>query len=416
MQVFAAHALDFGNFVLVCFDFCLGGFDGGVQLAGAGFRLAGAALQPFQRRLVQTDVFFVGKALHLLFSQFVADALALGGQAAGALAQFCQLGGVGCQLGFRLQPGVLRFGFGGGACRLGGGLGSDLRFQRAGIFGKLGGGSGQAVKVQPGTQALGRGGHTLRFGAVQLGSQIVGFRLAGCQFLFGSGVGFVQLGQPLAQLVQLLLAAENADAAGGRTAGEGAARVDDLPVQRDDAVAVAEVARHGGRFGQVLDHDDASQQIVDNMLIFRFCLDQISGNLRRAGKTSRKAGALHGVQRQEGCASGALVLQKGDGGAGAALILDHDILQSKAEGGFNGNLIALLHGQDARHGTHHAAQPATGGGTHNRLDALLVAVHIALQVLEDMDALGGVGALFVRLLQGFGSLCLLAAAAVQFEF
>ena len=99
----------------------------------------------------------------------------------------------------------------------------------------------------------------------------------------------------------------------------------------------------------------------------------------------------------------------------AALILDYDVLQSKAEGGFNGDLIALLHGQDARHGTHHAAQTATGGGTHNCLDALLVAVHIALQILQDMDALGGVGALFVCLLQRFGSLCLLAAAAVQLE-
>ena len=152
------------------------------------------------------------------------------------------------------------------------------------------------------------------------------------------------------------------------------------------------------------------------MLIFRVRFDQVGGNFRRAGKAPRKAGALHGIQRQEGCASGALVLQKGDGSAGAALILDHDVLQSKAECGLNGDLIALLHGQDARHGTHHTAQTAAGGGTHDRLDALLVAVHVALQIFQNMDALGGVGALFVRLLQRFGSLCLLAAAAVQFEF
>ena len=106
---------------------------------------------------------------------------------------------------------------------------------------------------------LGGGVHALALGTRQLGTEVIYLGLAGGQFLFGFGTLFFQLFQPGAQLVQLLFAAEHADAAGRGAAGEGAARVDDLAVQRDDAVAVAEVSRHGGGLGQVLDHDDAAQ-------------------------------------------------------------------------------------------------------------------------------------------------------------
>ena len=106
---------------------------------------------------------------------------------------------------------------------------------------------------------FGGGVHALALGTRQLGREVVHLGLAGGQFLFRLGAFLLELRQLAAQLVQLLLAAEHADAAGGGAAGERAARVDDLAVQRDDAVAVAEVPRHGGGLGQVLDHDDAAQ-------------------------------------------------------------------------------------------------------------------------------------------------------------
>ena len=69
------------------------------------------------------------------------------------------------------------------------------------------------------------------------------------------------------ELFQLLLAAEHAHAAGGGTAGKAAARVDDLAVQGDDAVAVAQIAGHGRSLGEVLHHNDAAQQVIDDILI-----------------------------------------------------------------------------------------------------------------------------------------------------
>ena len=76
------------------------------------------------------------------------------------------------------------------------------------------------------------------------------------------------------------------------------------------------------------------------MLIFRVCPDQVGGDLRRAGQAAVKR-ELHGVQRQKRSAACALVLQKADGGAGTALVLDDDVLQRKAERCLNGGLVAF---------------------------------------------------------------------------
>ena len=134
--------------------------------------------------------------------------------------------------------------------------------------------------------------------------------------LSGGVAGGLQPGQAGAQLLQLLLAAEHAHAAGGGATGKAAARVDDLPVQRNDAVAVAQVPGHGGRLGQVLHHDDAAQQVVDDVLVAGVGLHQVGGHLGGAGQPAAEAAALHGVQRQKGGAAALFRLQKGDGGAG----------------------------------------------------------------------------------------------------
>ena len=144
-------------------------------------------------------------------------------------------------------------------------------------------------------------------------------------------------------------------------------------------------------------------------------LDQIGGDLGGTGKAAGETGALHGIQRQEGGAARALVLQKADGRTGAALVFDHDVLQSKAEGRLDGGLIAFFDGEDARHRADDAPQTTARSGAHDGLDALLVAVHVALQVFQNVDTLGGVGPLFVGLLQRVGSFSLLAAAAFQFQ-
>ena len=415
LLVVAAHALHLGDFQRVGLDFCLGGLNRRLQLAGAGIGLAGTAPQALQRGLMQADVLLVRQALQLLFGQLTGDFFAFCRQAARALAQGGQLGGVLRQLGLGVGPGLLGLGARGLVPGHGGLLGGYLGLDAPGRLVVLGGGLRQTLELEVRADVLRRGVHALALGTGQLGREVVHLGLAGGQFLFRLGAFLLKLRQLAAQLVQLLLAAEHADAAGGGAAGERAARVDDLAVQRDDAVPVAEVPRHGGRLGQVLDHDDAAQQIVDDILIFRVCPDQVGGDLRRAGQAAREAGALHGVQRQKRSAACALVLQKADGGAGTALVLDDDVLQRKAERCLNGGLVALFDGDDARHGADDAPQPPAARRAHDGLDALLVAVHVALQIFQNVDALGGGGPFSVRLLQVVGSLGLLTAAAVQFQ-
>ena len=120
--------------------------------------------------------------------------------------------------------------------------------------------------------------------------------------------------------------------------------------------------RHGGGFGQVLDHDDAAEQVIDDVLVARVCPDQVGGDLGGTGKAAGEAGALHGIQRQKRSAACALVLQKADGGAGTALVLDDDVLQRKAERCLNGGLVALFDGDDARHGADDAPQTTARSG------------------------------------------------------
>ena len=279
----------------------------------------------------------------------------------------------------------------------------------------LGYGGGQSIKLQRGAQPFGGSIHALGLGAGELGGKVIHLGLAGVQLFFSIGTLFLQLDQTGAQFIQLLLAAEHTHAAGSGAAGKRTAGVDDLSVQRDDAVAVAQVFGHSGGFGQILDHDDAAEQVIDDVLVARVALDQIGGDLGGAGEAAGEAGALHGIQRQEGGAACALVLQKADGRTGAALVLDHDVLQSKAEGRLDGGLIAFFDGEDARHRADDAPQTTARSGAHDSLDALLVAVHVALQVFQNVDALGGVGPLLVGLLQRVGSFSLLAAAAFQFQ-
>lgn len=208
---------------------------------------------------MQADVLLVGQSLHLLFRELAGDLFAFCRETSGAFPQSRQLCGVPDHLGFGVGLGLFCLSAGCLVLGHGGLLVRNFGFDVAGRLLVLGGGFRQAFQFQPGADVFGGGVHALALGTRQLGTEVIYLGLAGGQFFFGFGALFFQLFQPGAQLVQLLFAAEHADAAGRGAAGEGAARVDDLAVQRDDAVAVAEVPRHGGGLGQVLDHDDAAQ-------------------------------------------------------------------------------------------------------------------------------------------------------------
>ena len=413
--VLAAGALDLGGLQLVPLDRRLRGGHGGVQLAAAGLGLAAAALERFKRGFVQADVLFARQALHLRVGQAGGQLFALLGQAAGRLAQRLQFGRVGGQLFFRFGAGVVGLGAGGG---IAGDLLLELVKLLRAAFGRrlpFGHGGVEPFELKACAQAGGGRVDALAFGPGQLRGKVVHLGPAGLGLLFGGGAALFQRFELAAQLFQLLLAGEHPGAARRGTAREAAARVDDLAVQRDDAVAVAEVFGHGGGFGQVLDHNDAAEQVIDDVAVAFVGFDQVGGDLGRAGQAAGKAVALHGVQRQEGGAPGALLLQKCDGGAGAALVLDDDVLQSEAERGLDGRLVAFAHREDARHRADNAAQAVRRGRAHDGLDALLVAVQVAFKVFQDADALGGVAAVALGFLQRFGGFGLLAAAAFQLE-
>ena len=364
---------------------------------------------------MQAQVLLGAQLLHSVIRKFLRCFLPLAGHIAGGSAQAFQLFAVRFNLGFRLFAGV--FCLGGGRSVL-----PQLLFQRGDLLPAVGGSiltlfqrGVQLIQLHLGFQAGRSGGHALALGTGQLGGQVIHLRFAGGGFLFGCCAALVQFQHLGTQFVQFLLAAEHTHAARGGTAGKGTACVDDLAVHCDNAVAVAKIFGHHRRFAQILHHNNAAQQVINNMLVLGGGLHQVGGHLRRAGQAAIESAALHGIQRQEGCASGAFFLQKGDGRAGAALVLHHNVLQRKAKCRFNRDFVPLAHAQDTGHRADDAPQPPTARGAHDGFYALLIAVHIALQILQNADALGGVVFIRCGLLQSFSGFRLLAATAFQLE-
>ena len=134
-----------------------------------------------------------------------------------------QLCGVPDHLGFGIGLGLFCLSAGCLVLGHGGLLVRNFGFDVAGRLLVLGGSFRQAFQFQPGADVFGGGVHALALGTRQLGTEVIYLGLAGGQFLFGFGALFFQLFQPGAQLIQLLFAAEHADAAGRGAAGEGAA-------------------------------------------------------------------------------------------------------------------------------------------------------------------------------------------------
>ena len=70
-----------------------------------------------------------------------------------------------------------------------------------------------------------------------------------------------------AQAFELVRAREDAAALGGAAAGERAAGIDELPVERDDAVAVVIAPGDGDGVFHRLGHDGAAEKIADNIAV-----------------------------------------------------------------------------------------------------------------------------------------------------
>ena len=199
----------------------------------------------------------------------------------------------------------------------------------------------------------------------------------------------MQLRRLQAQLLHLLLAGEQTGAALHAAAGKAAACIDHLSVHGDHLVMVAIVPRHAGGFVDVLHHDDASQQVRDDILVPGVGLHQRRRQPCRAGQPSSERAGLHGIQRQKGGAACMVVAQQGDSGFRGGFVFHHDVLQCAAQCSLNGHLAPGLHFQDGGHRPQNAPQTACPGGAHDRTHRVLVAVHVLFQFPQHRKALPG---------------------------
>ena len=209
------------------------------------------------------------------------DAAQLGSQLLDLRRQLCLLQGCGIGLGAAVVQGSLQ------------GVHLLLRILH-GSF-QLGGGSFQPLLLGFCTHAVVGSGDLLAGSGGQFCLQGVRllFTLVGL-FLCGNAV-LLQLRRLQTQLLHLLLAGEQTGAALHAAAGKAAACIDHLSVHGDHFVVVAVVPRHAGGFVDILHHDDASQQVRDDILVPGVGLHQRRGQPCRAGQPSSERAGLHGI-------------------------------------------------------------------------------------------------------------------------
>ena len=127
------------------------------------------------------------------------------------------------------------------------------------------------------------------------------------------------------------------------TAGEAAACVDDLTIQRHHLVVVTQLPGHPGGFVDVVHHHDASQQVRHDVGVAGVCLYEGGGQPGRTGEVSPEKAGLDGIQRQEGGAACIVIAQQGNGHFGSGFVLYHDVLQRTAQSRFHSHFTARLH-------------------------------------------------------------------------
>ena len=178
---------------------------------------------------------------------------------------------------------------------------------------------------------------------------------------------------------------------------------------------VAQLPGHTGGFVDVVHHHNAAQQIRHDVRIAGVGLDEAGRQPGRTGKTPPEKAGLNGVQRQKGGAARVLAAEQGDAGLGGGFVLRHDVLQRAAQCRFNGDFPPRLDAQNRRHRPDDAPQTAGRRGPHDRLDRVLVAVHILFQLFQHAEALTGGVQFTAKLLLGGIGLIEGGATAFQLE-
>ena len=189
----------------------------------------------------------------------------------------------------------------------------------------------------------------------------------------------------LFQLLQLAGAGEDAGIAVDAAAGHGAAGVDDLPVQRDDAEAVVVALSHLDAAVQILHHHRGAQKILYNGAVFFFITHKLRGDAHEAVLIFQpvfpQTAAADGVQRQEGGAAAVPLLQKTDGVLAVVLRVNDNMLQGAAQRDLNGHAALFICVDQVANGAVNAGERPRLGGTHDDLHrlgkALVLLFHFA---------------------------------------
>ncbi len=185
-------------------------------------------------------------------------------------------------------------------------------------------------------------------------------------------------------------AAQKPGISGAGAAGQRAARIDDLPVQRDHAEPVAVFGGDGGGAVEVLGHGDAAEQKLHHAAVFLPEGAELRRQPHKAGAGGkarrRKRPAAHRAHRQEGRAPAADPLQISDCALRVPLAFDHNVLHGAAEGGLHGEGVFSGHAHQPGNRAAHAAQAAAARFAHHGLDALREALQVSLQVFQQAGA------------------------------
>ena len=231
----------------------------------------------------------------------------------------------------------------------------------------------------------------------QLGGGGIQFILGRRQLPLGVrqlGGGLLQVGlQPLAlciQPLQLIGPGQDARRAGHRAAGHGAAGVEHLAVQGDDAEAPSKLPGDGQGLVHILGDDHPAQQAGEDGSVLRVKGDDGVPHthkarlpLHRLVPEIRWADGVHGQNGGPACVSALQIL---DDGLAVLLPVHHQVLHGSAKGDLDGHGIPVGHVEQPGHRPPDAFQSAPARLAHHQLYRLGVTLVHLLHLGEHMDA------------------------------
>ena len=209
------------------------------------------------------------------------------------------------------------------------------------------------------------------------------------QRLGGLGQLLPQAPALFVQPLQLVGTAQDAGTAAGGAAGHGAAGVQHLPVQGDDAELIAVFPGRCDGVVQVLHHRHPAQQVGKHVPVLGLEGDQLISHPHEAGLPPEGLSLPQlprpdGAEGQNGGPACVSALQILDDGLAVLLPVHHQVLHGAPQRGLNGHGVLLRHLQQVGHRTVDMLEASPLGLPHHQLDRLGVALVELLHLGEHL--------------------------------